>query len=54
MTHWNTEEYWHGEAIGRVLAAHDVVSGPARIAEVRRGQRRDGCAPAVLGRVAGR
>src|SRR3954447_25835417 len=23
LTIWNYEEYWHGEAIGRVLAAHD-------------------------------
>jgi len=22
LTFWNFEEYWHGEAIGRVLAEH--------------------------------
>ena len=55
MTHWNTEEYWHGEAIGRVLAAHDVISGPARD---RRGPARAtpgrAAPPRVLGRVARR
>jgi hypothetical protein len=35
LTFWNFEEYWHGEAIGRVLAAHDEASGDARVALVR-------------------
>jgi hypothetical protein len=35
LTMWCFEEYWHGDAIGRVLAAHDEPSGPARIASVR-------------------
>jgi hypothetical protein len=45
MTHWNSEEYWHGAAIGRVLAAHDCIAGPARIAQVRRSRRRDAIRP---------
>ena len=32
---WNYEEFWHGDAIGRVLAAHDEVAGPSRIASLR-------------------
>ncbi len=36
LTLWNYEEYWHGDAIGRVLAAHDEVAGPTRIATLRR------------------
>jgi hypothetical protein len=35
LTMWCFEEYWHGDAIGQVLAAHDEPSGPARIASVR-------------------
>jgi hypothetical protein len=45
MTHWNLEEYWHGEAIGKVLSAHDEVAGSPRIAAVRRGQRHDALRP---------
>ncbi len=55
MTHWNTEEYWHGEAIGRVLTAHDVVVGSAahRRGAARAAPRRAASAR-VLGRVARR
>jgi len=35
LTMWNYEEYWHGDAIGRVLAAHDEVAGTSRIAALR-------------------
>ena len=35
LTMWCFEEYWHGDAIGQVLAAHDEPAGPARIASVR-------------------
>lgn len=45
MTHWNVEEYWHGEAIAQVLRAHDVVAGPPRIATVRARRRRDSIRP---------
>jgi hypothetical protein len=37
LTFWNYEEFWHGEAIGRVLAAHGEVAGAARLAPLRRG-----------------
>ena len=37
LTFWNYEEYWHGEAIGRVLAAHGESSGGARLEPLRRG-----------------
>ena len=37
LTFWNYEEFWHGEAIGRVLAAHGEVAGPARLEPLRRG-----------------
>ena len=36
LTIWNYEEHWHGEAIGRVLAAHGRPAGASRIDEVRR------------------
>jgi hypothetical protein len=32
---WTFEEYWHGEAIGQVLAAHRVPSGADRIELLR-------------------
>jgi len=35
LTFWNYEEYWHGEAIGKVLAAHDEDAGNGRIAALR-------------------
>lgn len=34
---WNHEEFWHGEALAAVLAAHGRVGGDARVAELRRG-----------------
>jgi hypothetical protein len=37
---WVFEEMWHGEAIGRVLAAHGERAGAPRIAALRRGRRR--------------
>lgn len=43
LTCWSFEEHWHGEAIGRVLAAHDEPAGAARVAATRR--RRDGWRP---------
>ena len=36
LTFWNYEEYWHGEAIAKVLAAHHEDAGSARIAALRR------------------
>jgi len=35
LTLWNYEEFWHGEAIARILAAHDELSGSGRIAALR-------------------
>src|SRR3954454_17865669 len=35
LTFWAFEEYWHGEALGKVLAAHDEPSGRVRVAAVR-------------------
>lgn len=35
LTIWNYEEHWHGEAIGRVLAAHRRANGAPRIARTR-------------------
>ena len=35
LTMWNYEEFWHGDAIGKVLAAHDESAGPTRIAALR-------------------
>lgn len=43
---WSYEEHWHGEAIGRVLAAHAEEAGPSRVAAVRRSlPRRDKLRP---------
>lgn len=36
LTMWAYEEFWHGEAIGKVLAAHGEVAGRQRIDAVRR------------------
>jgi hypothetical protein len=36
LTVWSYEEMWHGQAIGRVLAAHDETHGAGRIADLRR------------------
>jgi hypothetical protein len=35
LTMWNYEEHWHGEALGRVLAAHGEASGAARVEPMR-------------------
>lgn len=35
LTFWSFEEYWHGEAIAKVLAVHDEIAGSARITENR-------------------
>jgi hypothetical protein len=35
LTMWNYEEFWHGEAIGRVLEAHGEPAGEARVAPLR-------------------
>jgi hypothetical protein len=32
---WSYEEHWHGEAIAKVLAAHDEVSGRDRVGPMR-------------------
>ena len=46
LTFWNYEEHWHGEAIARVLDAHDEQSGAPRIAATRSQlPRRDGLRP---------
>lgn len=39
LTMWAYEEYWHGEAIGRVLRAHGELAGADRIAPMRRARR---------------
>jgi hypothetical protein len=36
LTFWSFEEYWHGEAIGTVLAAHGEAAGDNRVAAMRR------------------
>ena len=36
LTLWNHEEYWHGEALARVLEAHGVHGGTPRVAAMRR------------------
>lgn len=35
LTMWNFEEYWHGEALGRVLDAHAEPGGAPRVAAMR-------------------
>ena len=35
MTMWAFEEQWHGEALGKVLAAHGEAAGAARVAPMR-------------------
>lgn len=39
VTFWSYEEYWHGAALAKVLAAHDEVAGAPRIRELRRSRR---------------
>ena len=36
LTVWSYEEMWHGQAIGRVIAAHDQPHGAGRVGEMRR------------------
>ncbi len=36
LTLWNYEEFWHGEALGQVLEAHDERAGTSRVAAMRR------------------
>jgi len=36
LTLWNYEEFWHGEAIGKILEAHQQQAGGTRIAALRR------------------
>ena len=35
LTLWSFEELWHGEAIARVLAAHDEPAGTSRVRTMR-------------------
>jgi hypothetical protein len=35
LTMWSYEEYWHGEALARVLAAHNEPAGERRVASMR-------------------
>lgn len=35
ITLWNYEEYWHGQALGRVLAAHDRPAHDERLVAMR-------------------
>jgi hypothetical protein len=35
MTCWAFEELWHGEALGRVLAAHGELAGSPRVRQLR-------------------
>jgi hypothetical protein len=36
LTFWNFEEYWHGEAIGRVLAEHGEGAHDERVEDLRK------------------
>jgi hypothetical protein len=50
LTMWAFEEFWHGEAIAGVLAAHGEPAGAARIAPLRASLRwRDRLAPTLHG-----
>jgi hypothetical protein len=35
LTLWNYEEYWHGQALGRILALHDRPAHDARLVSMR-------------------
>ncbi|WP_208028587.1 hypothetical protein [Rhabdothermincola sediminis] len=53
LTIWSYEELWHGEALGKVLAAHGEPAGPARTSVTRardRGLRPWSLAVSLLGR----
>lgn len=41
LSMWAYEEFWHGEAIGRILERHDVTAGRPRIEGTRRRVGRD-------------
>jgi hypothetical protein len=48
LTFWSYEEYWHGEALARVLTAHGEPAGPARIRKTRASARlKDRVAPVL-------
>jgi hypothetical protein len=36
LTMWNFEEFWHGEALAKILAAHGIATGDEHIASVRK------------------
>jgi hypothetical protein len=40
LTLWNYEEYWHGQALGRVLAMHDQPAHDPRLVAMRRFNKR--------------
>ena len=40
LTLWNYEEYWHGEALGRVLEKHGRTAHTPRLAEMRKADKR--------------
>ncbi len=40
LTIWNYEEYWHGQALGRVLAMHDQAAHDTRLIAMRQFKRR--------------
>lgn len=40
LTLWNYEEYWHGQALGRVLAAHDWRAHDTRLTAMRKFNKR--------------
>jgi hypothetical protein len=40
LTLWNYEEYWHGQALGRVLAAHDWPAHDTRLSAMRKFNKR--------------
>ena len=49
MACWAYEEHWHGDAIARVLDAHDEPSGGVRLEALRRRlSRRDGVRPLLF------
>ena len=46
LTMWNYEEYWHGEVLADVLAAHGIATGPDHVRQLRSRQGwRDRLAP---------
>ncbi|MGD9703165.1 MAG: ferritin-like domain-containing protein [Acidimicrobiia bacterium] len=50
LTFWSFEEYWHGAAISRVLAAHGEARGDADVRRLRRSRRvREGIQPLLHG-----